>query len=407
MHKPKEENQIEPNVGQPAEPASSHPKLEQMPEKEPEKKKRKTKEPDKDKVTGKKKYWFLAGLLFVLVILPIGLYFYSPLGKLTYRFFRYLPYPVATVEGESMVTTKEMIAGAEAVRQFYQTQDFSDVGMRVDFSTLEGKARLKIKEKDVLDKLIENRIVKKLANNRGIMVTEEEAQREVNRQINQSGDPKALELNLMKLYNWTLSDFTEKVVMPQLYLQKLSQDYFDNNKADQPGYRKINEAKQKLDKGASFEEVAKTYSDGKSAENGGDLGWFRQEQLVPEVAKVALELKPKTNSDIIQSALGYHIISVQEVREVETDENQSQSNSVTNTDAATQKVKEIRLKQVFVSEGGFIDWLKTQKQKTKVKILMRDYVWDAYEARVKFRLESMNRVELDLKAKAEGDPSMN
>lgn len=68
----------------------------------------------------------------------------------------------------------------------------------------------------------------------------------------------------------------------------------------------------KLKKGASFEELAKKSStDTSSVNNGGDLGWFTKDKMVPEFSQAAFSLKAGQVSDPIKSDFGWHIIKVE------------------------------------------------------------------------------------------------
>lgn len=70
----------------------------------------------------------------------------------------------------------------------------------------------------------------------------------------------------------------------------------------------------KADK-TKFAEYAKKYSDDPgSAKQGGDLGFFPKEAMVPEFSKVAFDSKPDTVSDVVKTQFGYHIIYVQDRR---------------------------------------------------------------------------------------------
>jgi peptidyl-prolyl cis-trans isomerase D len=64
--------------------------------------------------------------------------------------------------------------------------------------------------------------------------------------------------------------------------------------------------------GADFAELAKKNSDDGSKDQGGDLGFFVRNQMVPEFDSVAFSLKPKELSEVVTSQFGYHIIQVTE-----------------------------------------------------------------------------------------------
>jgi peptidyl-prolyl cis-trans isomerase SurA len=73
-----------------------------------------------------------------------------------------------------------------------------------------------------------------------------------------------------------------------------------------------------LRKGADFATAAKRFSqDPASRDQGGDLGWFRRGQMVPEFESVAFSLKPGVVSDPVESPFGYHVIQVQRVQPAE------------------------------------------------------------------------------------------
>jgi peptidyl-prolyl cis-trans isomerase C len=68
-----------------------------------------------------------------------------------------------------------------------------------------------------------------------------------------------------------------------------------------------------LKDGVDFAELAKQKSKDTSAE-GGDLGYFTKEQMVPEFAEVAFKMDPGQLSGPVKSAFGWHIIKLEDKR---------------------------------------------------------------------------------------------
>lgn len=69
----------------------------------------------------------------------------------------------------------------------------------------------------------------------------------------------------------------------------------------------------KLKSGAKFEDLAKQYStDPGSKDKGGDLGFFRQGQMVPSFEKAAFSQPVNQVGPPVKSPFGYHIIQVLE-----------------------------------------------------------------------------------------------
>jgi peptidyl-prolyl cis-trans isomerase C len=73
-----------------------------------------------------------------------------------------------------------------------------------------------------------------------------------------------------------------------------------------------------LKKGADFEKLAKEKSADKgSGGNGGELGWFTKDKMVPEFANAAFKLKKGDISTPVKSEFGWHIIKLEDRRPVQ------------------------------------------------------------------------------------------
>jgi peptidyl-prolyl cis-trans isomerase C len=70
-----------------------------------------------------------------------------------------------------------------------------------------------------------------------------------------------------------------------------------------------------LKKGGDFVVIAKEKSkDPGSKDNGGDLGYFTKDQMVPEFAEAAFKLDKDQLSDPIKTQFGWHVIKVEDKR---------------------------------------------------------------------------------------------
>jgi len=104
---------------------------------------------------------------------------------------------------------------------------------------------------------------------------------------------------------------------------------YDHDFAGKPGEPEVharhilltNEADAKaviaeLKAGGDFAAIAKKRSTDPGAADGGDLGFFKQADMVPEFATVAFALKPGEISQTpVKSQFGYHVIKVEERRD--------------------------------------------------------------------------------------------
>jgi peptidyl-prolyl cis-trans isomerase C len=72
-----------------------------------------------------------------------------------------------------------------------------------------------------------------------------------------------------------------------------------------------------LNKGAKFEDVAKAKSKDPSAkQNGGDLGYFSKEEMVPEFSEAAFAMKPgQLSAKPVKTQFGWHVIKVEDKRQ--------------------------------------------------------------------------------------------
>lgn len=176
---------------------------------------------------------------------------------------------------------------------------------------------------DVLNQLIEERLIIQGAQAQNMMVTDAEVQTELQAQIQQAGGDASWE-TWLKTNNYTAEEFPQ-VLRTSLISNKvrdaLTADLEGNVKQVHARHillRTESDAKDILTKisgGEDFASLAAQYSqDETTRERGGDLGWFTQDELLtPKLAQTAFSLQVGQIAGPVATELGYHVIQVMEI----------------------------------------------------------------------------------------------
>lgn len=328
--------------------------------------------------------------VFVLgVVLTIGLLvliYKFPENAFSRLFATRFPFPVVFIGQGVAVTTDGLSANREALRHFYESQDFAGLGMRVDFTTDDGRKRLKVREKDLINKMLEDKAVELLARDRGIIVTSDQVADETTGKMKELGTTDKVEETLARLYGWTIADFQEQIVRPAMYEAELFKAYeseVDQTKAKET----IRAAEKALQTKETFPDVARKYSEGETNMQGGDLGWFRLEDLIPELRGPVDNAKLHVPTGVVETPLGYHILLVEDTK-------------------LENEVRQYHIRQIFTYKLSFADWLAEEMRQLPVNIISDEYEWRRDEARIEFRSEAMRAFEKKLRETAEDDPSL-
>jgi len=88
-----------------------------------------------------------------------------------------------------------------------------------------------------------------------------------------------------------------------------------DDKADKAAEDKIKAVVARLKKGEDFTKVADEVTEDPSGKaNGGDLGYFSKDQMVPEFSEVAFKLDKGQLSEPVKTRFGWHVIKVEDKR---------------------------------------------------------------------------------------------
>ncbi|HMN19377.1 MAG TPA: peptidylprolyl isomerase [Candidatus Moranbacteria bacterium] len=309
----------------------------------------------------------------------------NPVGRVLSRT---LPLPAATLGMGSVVSIAELEADTASLKKFYENQDFSKAGIRIDFSTEEGRKRLLVKEREVLSKLIEDKALEKLAREKGITVTEEDLRENVDKELERYGTREDVEKELERLYGWTLQDFKKRVVRPRLIQERLEKAVREELGATETAKQRIFQAQQELRAGADFAKVAEKYSEGGSGKEGGELGWVSKSQVIKELQEPLFGQEVAGEKyQITESEIGLHIAEVLEKKKEGGED-------------------VVRVRQIFVRKRTFADWLADEMRKMTVSVPLAGMSWDEEGAQVEFSSQEMKDFEQRVRQDAQGDASM-
>ncbi len=319
----------------------------------------------------------------------IFIYGFGIKNKITETTARYFPYPAAAINYKNFIALNALNGNLQSVKQFYENQNFSQVGLRVDFTTEDGKKRLKLREKELLNKMIEDKVVEILAKRNGIIITSQLIDQNMERKLEEFGAKDDVKNKLSKLYGWTLDNFKQKVVKPGMYREELEKLILEQNKDKFSGAArgKIEKADREIKSKKDFAEAAEIYSDGSTARDGGELGWFKKDQLVPEISKAVFSFDKGQRSDIIESGLGFHIV---EVEDKKTENNEDL----------------VKIRQIFARKVTFADWLDEQIKQMKIFIPLKGYGWNKEKGMAEFSDEKMKEFEKNVMENFQGDASV-
>ena len=173
-----------------------------------------------------------------------------------------------------------------------------------------------------LQSLIEQKVVEQAAVAAGITVSDTEVESALTQIVSDLGGPEAY-LAWLAANLYTDDEFREALRRERLRAHMAEQvtaqvgDTAEQVHAQALLVADASAAQYLLEQiqgGADFASLALAYSlDLSSRAAGGDLGWFPRGGLtVPEVEEAAFALQPGETSEVIYSALGYHIVQVLE-----------------------------------------------------------------------------------------------
>ena len=135
------------------------------------------------------------------------------------------------------------------------------------------------------------------------LLTQEVVRREVGSHINIGND------EVKKYYDAHPQEFTrpEQVVLSEIFLSTEGKSPEEIESVQ----KKAEDLRNRVVKGDDFNEIAKRYSEGSTAKDGGDLGTFKQGELAPQLEEVVFKMDKGQITDVIQTKTGFEVLKVE------------------------------------------------------------------------------------------------
>ncbi len=121
-------------------------------------------------------------------------------------------------------------------------------------------------------------------------------------------DPATVSDDVLKAaYDQRISQFTEpEKIHARHILIRVAQTASEKEIAE--AEKEIKKIEGQIRNGGDFAEIAKVSGQDGTAAQGGDLGWFTKEQMIPEFSKAAFALKDGELSAPVKTQFGFHLI---------------------------------------------------------------------------------------------------
>jgi len=249
---------------------------------------------------------------------------------------------IVAVVDESVITSRELADRIKLVKL-----DFNQSNRRVPSDD--------VLQRQVLEALINASLLLQEANRRGIKITDGQLNQAMQRLARQN------KLSLSDFRRALIADGLDydnyrETIRQEMTVSTLSRQYSQRNASvseaevddfiklsggddtnneyrishilialpDAAPPEKVSEAQEmaenilaELDQGAQFDELANTFSTGDTALQGGDLGWRKKAEIPSLFTSEVLSMEEGDYAGPIRSANGFHIIHLEEVRDLE------------------------------------------------------------------------------------------
>ncbi|MDD5679675.1 MAG: peptidylprolyl isomerase [Candidatus Omnitrophica bacterium] len=244
---------------------------------------------------------------------------------------------IAVVNGE-VITQQEM---AQYLYPLYQEYQKEYTGKSLEDKMVEAQDM-------VLNQLIQDKLVLSEAKKLGIKADNDELDERIERLIKDKFGSEEKFREILTIQNISLSEMRETlrsdIIKSKVVREKVGwkviitpsevRQYYDQHITEfvepekievynilvrkKAGHEEesrelIKRIKVLLASGQDFTEMAKKYSEGPNAKNGGSLGLVKRGEMIKEIDDAIGTLTPGSMSDVVETPIGYHIFKVTQI----------------------------------------------------------------------------------------------
>lgn len=216
-----------------------------------------------------------------------------------------IPYPAGMVNNH-FLSIAEFRSDVAALNRFYAVQIDSGVFGEIPEST---------NIQDIVwERFVQNSLIQDLADDLNVSVDKEEIETELEQIVLDSGGMENLTKQLAFLYGWEVDIFSEKIVKPFILREKIAATVFYDIDLRQ---KKKDYAQSILEKVRAdldnFADYAQQYSqDETSKKVGGDLGFFVEGVVVPEIENALRDMDVGEVSEVLETNEGFEILLLED-----------------------------------------------------------------------------------------------
>ena len=262
---------------------------------------------------------------------------------------------------------------------------------------LDKEIKLRQARKAVLDLLIEERLLQRVAQRYGIKIEDAEVDKTIEQMQQDAQVNEETMVQELAAQGFTLEGYRhfltaqirkariiEAAIRPTVSMgEEKIREYYQNHKNNylypevrvsqiliqvtteseatpedwEQAKKRVETVLQGLRKGTPFEELASRYSDDTtSAPSGGDIGFFKKGEMIPMVEAVVFRMQKGDVSEVMQSSQGFHIFKVTDTR--------------TGSIAPFEEIKAQVMEDYYMEEVTrlYTKWLNDLKNRSNVEV---------------------------------------